>query len=205
MFKSKVFVSAAIITIIRSLALYGGLFFLPFLLQGLLGYSEIQSGLLMLPNALIMFITRPYSGRLADRGIIRNISIIGIIITAISMAMFAVIDIGTSIWFIVIAMLVRGVGLSFVVSPVSTALVNSVNVNQTATATSLNSLLQQIGGSIGIAVGGILQSYINAHYVAEHKPALLAQHYALKGGFLVSAFIIALAIIPCLKLPEIKK
>ncbi|QES88433.1 MDR family MFS transporter [Rhizosphaericola mali] len=204
-FKSNVFASAAIITIIRSLALYGGLFFLPFLLQGLLGYSEIQSGLLMLPNALIMFFTRPYSGRLADRGIIRSISIIGIIITAISMAMFAVVDVGTSIYFIIFAMLVRGVGLSFVVSPVSTALVNSVNPNQTATATSLNSLLQQIGGSVGIAVGGILQSYISKYFISHGKSKLLAQHYALNGGFLISAFVIALAVIPCLKLPEVKK
>ena len=131
---------AAAITIIRSLALYGGMFFLPFLLQGLLGYSEIESGLLMLPNALIMLVSRPISGRMADKGLIRNISIAGIIIISFSFFLFSRIDVGVSIWFIIITMLLRGLGMSLLVAPVSTALLNAVTPSQTQTATALSSL-----------------------------------------------------------------
>src|SRR5580658_4753711 len=124
-FRSASFVYSAIIVVIRSIGLFGGVFFLPFLLQGLLGYTTIQSGLLMLPNALMMLVARPYAGKKADEGLIRNISLL-----------------------IILPMLVRGVGISFLVAPVSTALLNSVSTPQTATATSMNSLLQQLGGSI---------------------------------------------------------
>jgi DHA2 family multidrug resistance protein len=62
-FRSAIFIKSTIIIIIRSVALFGGMFFLPFLLQGLLGYTAIQSGLLMLPNALMMLVSRPYAGK----------------------------------------------------------------------------------------------------------------------------------------------
>ena len=201
-FKSIIFVRAAIIIVIRSIALYGGLFFLPFLLQGVLGYTAFQSGLLLLPNALMMLFTRPYAGRLADKGLIRNISIMGILIVSLSFIIFSRIDVGASIWFIMLPMMVRGLGMSFLVAPVSTALLNSVSSAQTATATSTNSLLQQLGGSIGIALSGVIHTFIADYYLSRHHTAAVAEHFALQDSFLISAFVIALALIPALKLPE---
>ncbi|MFT3823096.1 MAG: DHA2 family efflux MFS transporter permease subunit [Chitinophagaceae bacterium] len=201
-FRLSGFVTCAIIIIIRSIALYGGLFFLPFLLQGLLGYSQIQSGLLLLPNALMMLVSRPYAGRMADKGYIRNTSIIGLVLVALSMFLFSRINVGTSIWLIILPMLIRGWGMSLLVAPVSTALLNSVSIQQTATATSMNSLLQQLGGSIGIAISGTLHIFIYNYYISRQHTADVSEYFALQDGFLVSAFLIAVAIIPALKLPQ---
>lgn len=204
-FKSGTFVNCTVIIIIRSLALYGGLFFIPFLLQGLMGYSEIQTGLLLLPNALMMLVFRPYAGRLADKGIIRNPSVAGILFIAVSMVEFAFLDVGDPVWVIIVAMMVRGFGMSLLVSPVSTALLNSVTEQQTATATSINSLLQQVGGSVGIAVSGILHAFINQYYLGKGNSGIVAEHLALKDGFLISGLIIFCAVLPALKLPERKR
>jgi MFS transporter, DHA2 family, multidrug resistance protein len=201
-FRSAVFNSSAIIVVMRSIALFGGMFFLPFLLQGLLGYTPMQSGLLLLPNALLMLVTRPYAGKKADQGLIRSISIIGILIVAVSMFEFSRINVGTSITWILVAMVARGLGMSFLVAPVSTALLNSVSQEQTTTATAMNSLLQQLGGSVGIAIFGVLHQFIYAYYLGKHYQTQLAEHYALQDGFLVSGFVIALAVIPALRLPE---
>ncbi len=203
-FRSSGFNVAAIIVIIRSVALYGGMFFLPFLLQGLLGYTTIQSGLLMLPNALTMLVSRPYAGKKADEGLIRNISITGILLTAISMYFFSRINVGNAIFWIILPMVIRGLGMSLLVAPVSTALLNSVTHEQTATATSMNSLLQQLGGSVGIAIFGVLHQFIDSHYLDKGYNAPIAEHFALQDGFLISAFVIALALIPALHLPEKK-
>jgi DHA2 family multidrug resistance protein len=121
-FKSGVFLNSIVIVAIRSIALYGGLFFLPFLLQGLLGFSEFQSAMLMLPNALVMIIVRPFAGRYADKGAVRNISVAGIILVSVSMFLFSRINVGSGIWLIILAMIVRGVGMGILVAPVSTAL-----------------------------------------------------------------------------------
>jgi len=200
-FRIAQFNIAATITVIRSLALYGGMFFLPFLLQGLLGYSEMESGFLMLPNALIMLVTRPISGRLADKGLIRNISISGILIVAFSFFLFSRIDMGASIWFIILTMLLRGLGMSFLVAPVSTALLNSVSPAQTQTATALNSLLLQVGGSIGIAVSAVIHTFIQEYYQQRYSDQM-AEHFALQHSFQITAFIILLAVIPAWKLPQ---
>jgi DHA2 family multidrug resistance protein len=201
-FRSKNFINSSVIIIIRSVALYGGMFFLPFLLQGLLGYTAIQSALLMLPNALMMLVSRPYAGKKADQGLIRNISIMGILLVAVSMFFFSRINVGTSIVLIILPMVIRGLGMSLLVAPVSTALLNSVRLDQTATATSMNSLIQQLGGSIGIAVFGVMHSFIDQHYLAQHHTVAVAEHFALQDSFLIAAFVIILAILPALKLPE---
>lgn len=201
-FRSGDFNHSAIIVVIRSIALFGGMFFLPFLLQGLLGYTTIQSGLLMLPNALMMLVTRPYAGKKADEGLIRSISITGIIIVAASMFGFSRIDVGTSILWILIPMTARGLGMSLLVAPVSTALLNSVTRAQTSTATSMNSLLQQLGGSTGIAIFGVIHQFIYSHYLDKHYATPIAEHFALQDGFLISAVVIALALIPAIRLPE---
>jgi DHA2 family multidrug resistance protein len=91
--------------------------------------------------------------------------------------------------------------MSLLVSPVSTALLNAVRVDQAPTATSLNALLQQFGGSIGIAVSGVIHTFIYKHYLLHYQPAF-AEHYALRDSFLISGFVIALAIIPALRLPN---
>jgi MFS transporter, DHA2 family, multidrug resistance protein len=201
-FRSVIFTSSAIIVVMRSFALFGGMFFLPFLLQGQLGYTPMQSGLLLLPNALMMLVTRPYAGKKADEGLIRTISIIGILIVAVSMFEFSRINVGTPLVWILVAMVARGLGMSFLIAPVSTALLNSVSREQTTTATAMNSLLQQLGGSVGIAIFGVLHQFIYAYYLGKHYQTQLAEHYALQDGFLVSGFVIALAIIPAFRLPE---
>ncbi|WP_127131728.1 MDR family MFS transporter [Pseudoflavitalea rhizosphaerae] len=201
-FKIPDFRRPFIIVGIRSVALFGGMFFLPFLLQGYLGYSEIGSAMLLLPNALIMLVTRPVSGKLADKGMIRYISVIGILLVSTSFVLFSIIDIGASAAFIVTAMIIRGLGISFLIAPVSTAMLNSVNSEQTATATSLNTLMLQLGGSVGIAVSSAIHTHLLAHYEAKTGTHQLAEHYALQDGFLTTAGLILLALLPAIRLPQ---
>jgi len=171
-------------------------------LQGQVGFTEIQSGLLMLPNALMMLVTRPYAGKMADKGLTRNISVAGILIVSISFVFFSRVDPGTSIGFIIAAMMIRGFGMGLLVAPVSTALLNAVGPLQTATATSMNSLLQQLGGSVGIAISSVVHTFIYTYYENKNHPPEMAEHFALQWGFLFTSCLILLALIPALKLPE---
>jgi len=201
-FKLHRFNRAFIIVGIRSLALFGGMFFLPFLLQGYLGYSEMESAMLLLPNALVMLVTRPISGKLADKGMIRNISILGILLLSASFILFSTINLGSQPAYIVFAMIVRGLGISFLIAPVSTAMLNAVSSDQTPTATSLNTLMLQLGGSVGIAASSAVHTHLFEHYKFHTQAEQLAEHYALQDGFLITAGIILLALIPAFRLPQ---
>jgi DHA2 family multidrug resistance protein len=76
-----------------------------------------------------------------------------------------------------------------------------VSEGQTATATSLNSLVQQVGGSIGIAISGVIHQYIYNFYLDKNDVIIIAEHFALQDGFVIAGIIIALALIPAFKLP----
>lgn len=200
-FKHALFNRASIVIFIRSIALFGGMFYLPFLLQGQLGYSEMETGLLMLPNAVLVLVTRPMAGKLADKGKIRDITLLGIAMVAVSFVLFAFMSEGVSVWWITVIMIFRGVGMGFLVAPVSAALLNSVAQHQTATATTMNSLILQLGGSVGVAMSGIFYQILYDHYIDTFAQEI-AEYYSLQGSFIIAAVLIMVAWIPAWKLPR---
>lgn len=202
LFKSKPFVAGITVTTVRSIALFGGLFLLPFLLQQLKGYSEIQTGLLLLPASAVLAVLMPLAGKYADKHGARNISIAGLILILISTIQLVFINKDSGITPIIISMLFRGAGLGFLFSPVSSAVINAVPKEQSTTASSFYSLFMQIGGSIGISILAVLHQYLLSNYKKEGKPANIALQHSLAAGFLLSSILIALAILPAFKLSK---
>jgi DHA2 family multidrug resistance protein len=201
LFKSRAFVAGILVTVVRSVALFGGLFLLPFLLQGLMGYSELQTGLLLLPASAAVAAFMPVAGKWADKHGARYISIAGLALLVISTVQLAFLDKNSSVISIIIPMILRGVGLGFLFSPVSSAIINAAPKEHSATASSYYSLFMQIGGSIGISVLTVLYQYL-LHHNGQHGNIADATHGALKGGFLLSAAIIMIAIWPAFKIPK---
>lgn len=194
------FVSGILVTVVRSVALFGGLFLLPFLLQGFMGYSELETGLLLLPASAAIAALMPLSGNWSDKHGARSISVAGLVLIAASTIGLGLLDKGSSIAAIIIPMVMRGIGLAFLFSPISAVVINSVPGEKSATASSYYSLFMQVGGSIGISLIAVLHQYLLHHYQLAGK-GTEAEHIALQGGFLLSTVIILLAIWPALKLP----
>ncbi|ASZ09722.1 DHA2 family efflux MFS transporter permease subunit [Chitinophaga pendula] len=202
LFRNYAFVSCILVTISRSAALFGGLFLLPFLLQGLLGYSESASGLLILPNALLMAALMPFAGKWSDKHGSRKISMVGLALLALSMWMFSLLDQGSPIALILTAMSIRGIGMGLLVAPLSAATISAVRPAEVTMASAVSSLLQQVGGALGIAVLAIIsQSAIRTHMAAGMSEPL-AQHLALQTGFRVSMGILLVTLIPAWFLPR---
>ena len=199
MFNSGGFVAGILVTVVRSVALFGGLFLLPFLLQGLLGYTEIQTGLLLLPASAAIALLMPVAGKWSDKHGARSISIAGLLLIAVSTFELGLIHKGSSVTSIIIPMVIRGAGLGFLFSPISSAVINSVPGEKSATASSYYSLFMQIGGSLGISIIAVLHQYL-LHYYQHQGKGKEAEHIALQGGFFLSTAIIILAIWPALKL-----
>lgn len=201
LFQNANFVNGILVTVVRSVALFGGLFLLPFLLQRLMGYTELQTGLLLLPASVAIAALMPVSGKWSDKHGARYISVIGLLLIAASTLGLAFLNKGSSIVSIIVPMVVRGVGLAFLFSPVSAAVINSVHSDKSTTASSFYSLLMQIGGSLGISLIAVLHQYLLHHNQATGK-GKIAEHVALQGGFILSTGIILLALWPAFKLPK---
>lgn len=170
LFKIPAFTSCMIMTMARSIALFGGTFLLPLFIQRIMGYNEITSGLIMLPSSLFMALLMPFVGQLSDKVAPRIPTLIGLIFLVIFMFMYRNIDVVTSIPNLIIPTLVRSVGMILLMTPIMTAMMNSVPQKKAGMASSMNSIIQQVGGSIGIAIFATLQvnrSHYHMSIVAE--------------------------------------
>jgi MFS transporter, DHA2 family, multidrug resistance protein len=197
LFENGIFVRTQLLTSIRAAALFGGLFLLPFLFQTMLGYSELQSGLLLLPGSAMTALVTPFAGRWADRHGSRNILLAAITLVCGSMFAFAMVSPGATAYVLVPIVLVRGLGMGMLMTPLTTAMVNSVDTTDVTTASSINSLVQQLSGSLGIA----LLAIVHQNMLRRTGSGVLGEHLALQRGFWVSAFLVAAAFIPAWGLP----
>jgi MFS family permease len=152
LFRKSQFTVAMVVTAARSVALYGGIFLLPLFLQDLMGRTETDTGLLLLPGALVMGGVMLVSGRIADRFGTRASTIVGLALIAWFMWTYRRLDTTTSTWAVLYPTLIRGIGLGLLVTPVMTAAINAVPTAKAGMASSMLSLIQQISGSLGIAV-----------------------------------------------------
>ncbi|MGE6630772.1 DHA2 family efflux MFS transporter permease subunit [Bacillus sp. NPDC077027] len=151
-FKYSIFSLSSVINVIITIALYTGMFLLPIYLQNLVGFTALQSGLLMLPGALAMLIMSPISGILFDKFGPRPLAIIGMIITVITTYEFTKLTIDTSYSHIVLMYAVRAFGMSLLMMPVMTAGMNQLPQHLNSHGTAMTNTLRQISGSIGTSL-----------------------------------------------------
>jgi len=164
LFTNPVFSAVLIVSAIRSVALFGGIFLLPLFVQRLMGFDEISSGLLMLPGALMLGIFMPIGGWLGDKVGPRWPTLVGLIGLGYFMFLYRTLDINTSSWGVIAPTLLRGICMPLLMAPIIAAAMNSVPRHKTAMASSILNVVQQVGGSIGIAaLATVLQNRTHAH------------------------------------------
>ena len=157
LFRSRNFAAANAFTLLLYFALVGTLFFLPFNLIWVQGYSATAAGAAIVPTFVLMTFISRYTGGLTDRYGPRVPLVLGPAVTAVGFVLFAVPDIGGSYWTTFFpATVVLGVGLSVVVPAVTTVALNSVDVGRSGLASAINNTFSQTAGLLAVAVLGVL-------------------------------------------------
>src|SRR5699024_6904749 len=87
-FKNKVFTLTTALGMVTFLAMIGAAVVLPLLMQNMLGYNAMESGLMLLPGAAVMGLMNPVTGRLFDKYGAKWLAIIGLTILTITTFMF---------------------------------------------------------------------------------------------------------------------
>jgi EmrB/QacA subfamily drug resistance transporter len=168
LFRFPVFSACVLVTVIRSAALYGGVFLLPVFLENIQGLDELQTGLIMLPGSLVIGMVMPLSAKLLDRLGPKVLTILGLLAVATFMFMFRRLDVNMSKFNVIIPTLVRGLGIGLLFTPVMATALNHVPKAATGMASSMINLLQQVGGSLGIAIlATVLSHRVKFHLLAD--------------------------------------
>lgn len=195
LYRRPTFSSASIAMFCIGAALFGGMILLPLYWQTIRHENVVVTGLLTAPQGLGAALVMPLSGRLTDRFGGGPLALFGVLLTAAATIPFALIGAHTSILWLCIAMIVRGVGIGFAFMPAMTAAFASLERSELSHATPQLNVLQRVGGSIGIAVlAVVLQRQLNG----AHTLSAAASAYGT--AFWAAVGMTALAIIPCVVL-----
>jgi DHA2 family multidrug resistance protein len=184
LFRLPVFSACLAVTAVRSVALFGGVFLLPLYLQQIRGLDEIDSGVLMLWGSLLIGAMMPLSPKLMDRFGARAVTVAGLSGVALFMFLLRDIDANTPISDVIWATLVRGLGIGLMFTPVTAVALNSVPRRSTGMASSMLNLIQQVSGSVGIAVlATVLSHRVKFHlavFGGEITPSSASFHEAFR-------------------------
>jgi MFS family permease len=195
LYRRPTFSSASIAMFCLGAALFGGMILLPLYWQGVRHESVVDTGLLTAPQGLGMALVMPLAGKLTDRMGGGPLALFGVTVTTIATIPFGLIGAHTSVAWLSVAMLVRGMGIGFAFMPAMAAAFASLERSELPQATPQLNVLQRVGGSIGTAVLAVV---LQRALVGVHTVQGAASAYGT--AFWASAVLTALAIIPCVVL-----
>lgn len=144
---------------------------LPIYLQSLRGYSAIQTGLVMMPQALAMGFSMALSGRLFDKVGAKPLILIGIPLILFSTYQLHTLSTDTPDSLISFYMVIRGLGMGLSFMPINTAGVAAVPPMKAGAASTMSTLVRNVAGSIGIALTTVLlenRQFFHLHRMAEN-------------------------------------
>ncbi|KZM54602.1 DHA2 family efflux MFS transporter permease subunit [Aeribacillus pallidus] len=151
-YKYPMFALSSAISIVLSMTMFSAMLLMPIYIQTIRGISPFDSGLLMLPGAIIMGIMSPITGRLFDKFGARALAIIGLSITIFTTYEFSHLAMDTSYSFLMLMYSLRMFGMSMVMMPVMANGINQLPQTMNPHATAMNNTLQQVSGAAGSAL-----------------------------------------------------
>lgn len=155
-FKVPSYLVGVTMTTLLGFALFGSLVLLPIMLQTLFGYPALQAGIAMAPRGLGSFIGMPIVGLLTARIDPRKMVTVGLLLGSWTMAWLGQLNLDAAYWDIFWPQFLQGLALSLIFVPLTTISMSAIPRERMGNATSVSSVMRNIGGSIGIAVMGTL-------------------------------------------------
>ncbi len=192
LFESRNFSGANLLTLLLYAGLGGSLYFLPFNLIQVHGYSATAAGSAFLPFIIITFILSRWAGGLVTRYGAKLPLVVGPSIAAVGFILFALPGTGGSYWTTFFpAVAVMGLGMSLVIAPLTTTALNSVEGRHSGLASGVNNAVSRTAGLLAIAVLGIfvfvafssgLDGRVDALGLAPEQRAALESEKVNLGG-----------------------
>jgi EmrB/QacA subfamily drug resistance transporter len=151
-FKIKLFTITTALGMVVFIAMIGGATVLPILMQNMLGFTAFESGLMLLPGALIMGFMNPITGRIFDKFGAKWLAVTGLLLISVTTFMFTNLTPQTTFMYLATVNAVRMLGVAMVMMPVTTAGLNQLPNRLIPHGTAMNNTMRQVSGAIGTAL-----------------------------------------------------
>jgi len=178
-YKYPMFAVGNVISMVTTAAMFSGMILTPAYVQNVRGISPLDSGLMMLPGALVMGIMSPITGKLFDKFGPRMLAFVGLAITAFSTYLLSGLQLDSTYFYIIMIYTVRMFGMSMVSMPIITNGLNQLPNRLNPHGTAVNNTVQQVIGSIGTAIFVTIMTTVSKNkgteLVANIDPQTVAQ------------------------------
>ncbi|MGC5259224.1 MFS transporter [Gordonia sp. DT218] len=152
LFRLRPYDGALVANLMMNLGYAGLSYVLVLWLQNARGYSAVEAGLLLLPATFGIFALIPIGGRLDARVGGRLPVLVGLVVLAVGTAVLGPLQPDSSLWLVVIALIVIGAGLGLLSTPVSNTAVGGVSERLSGTAAGVFKMSSMVGGAVGVAL-----------------------------------------------------
>jgi EmrB/QacA subfamily drug resistance transporter len=232
-FLNRNFALANVIVVITTIGMFSGLFYIPLFLQSIRGMGAMETGLLMLPGALLTGLMMPVSGKLYDKFGPKVVVAFGLLLMAAMTFEFGTITLDTSLFTIIVWNTLRGISMGLSMMPSQTAAMADMPLNLVGRASAVTSIVRNVASSFGIAIMTVLLNNRNTFHQTRISDSLNADNptftsflfdhpatgqmalnsqiakqsfvFGIQDVFLLTAAITVIAVLPTLFLKRAKK
>jgi EmrB/QacA subfamily drug resistance transporter len=193
LFRIRTFRAAVSGSFFTRLGIGGIPFILPLLYQVGMGFSPIQSGLLMMPQAIAAMSLKPAMPRILARFGYRAVLVSNTAILGLLIALFATIGVGTPVWLIAAQTFCFGFFSSLQYTSMNTLVYADVTEVETSMASSIASTMQQMSISFGVATASLAAAFFIPDRFHSSAPQMIRGiHHAffVLGGLTVLSTIV---------------
>src|SRR3984885_10401353 len=159
LFRIRTFRAAVTGSFVTRLGIGGIPFLFPLLYQVGLGFTPIQSGLLLIPQAIASMSLKPAMPRILARFGYRAVLVSNTLLMGVQILLFAHIGKGTPIWLIVLEVFFFGFFTSLQYTSMNTLVYADVNEEQASSASSIASTVQQMSVSFAVAAASLVTAF----------------------------------------------
>lgn len=189
--RHRSFAIGIVTTLLFGMGMFGSVFVYPLMFQNLLGFSAEQTGFITVPSGIVTILMLPLIGQLMKRRtppqIIGSLGMIVFFIFCMMMNKTTMADgLGDFFW----PLVVRGLALSMLFVPITTLAVQDLRGREIGQGTGLNTMMRQLGGSLGIA---LITTFVDRRLVfhntmlignlSPYNPAFSMRWKAMTHGF----------------------
>jgi EmrB/QacA subfamily drug resistance transporter len=150
-FRYWAFTNSLLLIAMLMVAMFGVLFYIPQFLQVVQGWGAFESGLTLLPQALVMAVLMPIAGRIYDRIGPRWPAVIGLTIGAVSTYSLRTLTIDTPREHVMWLLAVMGVGMGLAFMPIMTGGLAAIPVARVNAGSAFNNVMRNVAGALGVA------------------------------------------------------
>jgi EmrB/QacA subfamily drug resistance transporter len=173
LFRIRTFRAAVLGSFVTRLGIGGIPFLFPLLYQVGLGFTPIQSGLLMMPQALAALSLKMTMPGILRRFGYRSVLISNTVIIGLLILLFSRIDMGTPVWLIVLQVFCYGFFTSLQYTSMNTLVYADVNEEESSSASSIASTTQQMSMSFGVATASLVTAFFIPDRFRSSGPQLI--------------------------------